>query len=271
MRLAPLYGPGEAAMLIRIIFEYLKGWTQADMIMRGSEELSEYIRGKADAIVDRLLIHEPIQYILGEARWYGMKFIVDRSTLIPRPETEQLVDIIVEDAADVPDMRVLDLCTGSGCIAIALARNLRFATVEGVDISAGALDVARRNAAALRAKVLFREADVLAMRPAPGSFDIIVSNPPYIAEHERDAMSANVLDYEPASALFVPDSDPLLFYTAIARYAMDALAPGGRLYFEINPLYADRLRNEMQAAGWQDVELRVDFRKVTRFLKARRP
>lgn len=270
-RLDPLYGPGETAMLLRIIFEYLKGWTQTDMIMRGSDELSDFIAGKADAIIDRLLAHEPIQYIIGEARWYGMKFIVDRSTLIPRPETEQLVDLVVADAADATDLRVLDLCTGSGCIAIALARNLRFATVEAVDISKDALDVARRNASSLRAKVDFRHADVLAMKPYPDSFDIIVSNPPYIAEHERASMSANVLDYEPHTALFVPDSDPLRFYTAIARYAMTALKPGGWLYFEINPLYAESLRKEMEADGWVDVDLRPDFRKVIRFLKARRP
>lgn len=270
-RLDPLYGPGEVAMLLRIIFEYLKGWTQTDMIMRGSDELSDFIAGKADAIIDRLLAHEPIQYIIGEARWYGMKYIVDRSTLIPRPETEQLVDLVVADAADTPDLRVLDLCTGSGCIAIALARNLRFATVEAVDISTDALDVARRNASSLRAKVDFRHADVLAMKPDPDSFDIIVSNPPYIAEHERASMSANVIDYEPHIALFVPDSDPLRFYTAIARYAVTALKPGGWLYFEINPLYADDLRKEMEADGWVDVDLRPDFRKVIRFLKARRP
>lgn len=270
-RLDPLYGPGEVAMLLRIIFEYLKGWTQTDMIMRGSDELSDFIAGKADAIIDRLLAHEPIQYIIGEARWYGMKYIVDRSTLIPRPETEQLVDLVVADAADAPDLRVLDLCTGSGCIAIALARNLRFATVEAVDISTDALDVARRNASSLRAKVDFRHADVLAMKPDPDSFDIIVSNPPYIAEHERASMSANVIDYEPHIALFVPDSDPLRFYTAIARYAVTALKPGGWLYFEINPLYAENLRKEMEADGWVDVDLRPDFRKVIRFLKARRP
>lgn len=258
-------------MLLRIIFEYLKGWTQTDMIMRGSDELSDFIAGKADAIIDRLLAHEPIQYIIGEARWYGMKYIVDRSTLIPRPETEQLVDLVVADAADAPDLRVLDLCTGSGCIAIALARNLRFATVEAVDISTDALDVAHRNASSLRAKVDFRHADVLAMKPDPDSFDIIVSNPPYIAEHERASMSANVIDYEPHIALFVPDSDPLRFYTAIARYAVTALKPGGWLYFEINPLYADDLRKEMEADGWVDVDLRPDFRKVIRFLKARRP
>lgn len=270
-RLDPLYGPGEVAMLLRIIFEYLKGWTQTDMIMRGSDELSDFIAGKADAIIDRLLAHEPIQYIIGEARWYGMKFIVDRSTLIPRPETEQLVDLVVADAADTPDLRVLDLCTGSGCIAIALARNLRFATVEAVDISTDALDVAHRNASSLRAKVDFRHADVLAMKPDPDSFDIIVSNPPYIAEHERASMSANVIDYEPHIALFVPDSDPLRFYTAIARYAVTALKPGGWLYFEINPLYAENLRKEMEADGLVDVDLRPDFRKVIRFLKARRP
>ncbi|MDE6383643.1 MAG: peptide chain release factor N(5)-glutamine methyltransferase [Paramuribaculum sp.] len=270
-RLDPLYGPGEAAMLLRIIFEHLKGWTQTDMIMHGSDEVSDFIAGKADAIIDRLLAHEPIQYIIGEARWYGMKFSVDRSTLIPRPETEQLVDLIVADASDATDLRVLDLCTGSGCIAIALARNLRFATVEAVDISAEALDVARRNADSLRAKVDFRHADVLAVKPEPDSFDIIVSNPPYIAEHERASMSANVLDYEPHTALFVPDSDPLRFYTAIARYAMTALKSGGSLYFELNPLYAERLQTEMEADGWLDVELRPDFRKVIRFLKARRP
>ena len=270
-RLAPLYPQGEAAMLVRIIWEHLKDWNQTELLIRASEPVSDFMQSKAEAIIDRLLTGEPIQYILGEARFYGMKLRVDRSTLIPRPETEQLVDDIVDDAAETTDLRVLDLCTGSGCIAIALARNLRFACVEGVDVSVDAIAVAADNAKSLHADVLWRCADVLEMRPKPDTFDIIVSNPPYIAEKERAGMSATVKDYEPRQALFVPDNDPLLFYRAISRFAMTAFKAGGRLYFEINPLYAAPLRSMMEQHGWQDVVLGVDSQKLTRYLKARKP
>lgn len=265
-RLAPLYGQGEAKAMTRIIFENLKGWTPVDLAIKANETLTDYMTGKIDAVVERLLRHEPIQYIFGNTTFYGLKISVTRDTLIPRPETAELVDIIVRDNGGRKDLRVLDIATGSGCIALALARNLPFADVTATDISAKALDVARGNARDLRVSVDFVEADILRGEPAgEGPFDIIVSNPPYIAESERADMEPNVLDYEPPTALFVPDSDPLEFYRAILGYAGDALAAGGKIYFEINPLFAAQLAGLARKSGWGQVEIQRDSFGKERF------
>lgn len=270
-RLASRFGSREAAWMVRMIFEDVKGYSQVDMALNGDRDLGEATCKRVNEIVDRLLANEPLQYILGHARFYGMDFKVSPAVLIPRPETEELVDIIVKDADGREDLRVLDLGTGSGCIAIALARNLPFAAVTGIDISADALDVARANAATLKARVDFNRVDILDLHLEPASLDIIVSNPPYITRSERSAMESNVLDHEPATALFVPDDDPLKFYTPIYKAAMNALTPGGRLYFELNPLTADALADRMRADGWENVTIIPDSRKQKRFLSATRP
>lgn len=268
-RLAPRYGAGEARWMVRLMMEEFKNYSPVDMAVRGDFEAGENVERRIDGTVGRLLDGEPIQYIFGRARFYGMNLKVTPEVLIPRPETEELVDLIVKDRGDRSDMRVLDVCTGSGCIAIALARNLPFSQVDAIDISPGALAVARNNAAELKAAVDFTEADALNMQAAEaGKYDIIVSNPPYIAESERAEMDPNVLEHEPALALFVPDSDPLRFYMAIARYAFKALREDGRLYFEINTLYASELKEEMKRMGWNDVDVLADMQKNLRFLIA---
>lgn len=269
-RLLPVYDGREAQWIIRIIFEYLLNYTPVDTAIRRNDPVPSFIIPKADGIVDRLLRHEPIQYITGEAQFCGLHLKVNPSVLIPRPETEELVDIIVKQWGQVPDATVLDLGTGSGCIAIALARALRFPQVTAVDISPEALAVARENAAAFRTRIDFKQADMLDMPAADGQWDIIVSNPPYIADHERSTMDANVTDYEPASALFVPDRDPLLFYRAISRYAATALSPRGTLYFEINPLYVDELRRMLQLYGFSNTVIIADMQARQRFAVAAR-
>lgn len=242
-RLTPLYGEREARAMTDISIEHTMGYTPVDRVLKSREAVSGFRIGQLKAITDRLLKEEPLQYILGETTFYGMRIAVNPAVLIPRPETEELVDMIVKQNPG-SDLRVLDVGTGSGCIAIALARNLRFACVEGIDISDAALETAAANAAALKANVKFRKADALRLadKPAALKWDIIVSNPPYIAWKERDAMNSNVIDHEPHGALFVPDSDPLIFYTAIMEYGAEALRPGGKIYFEINPLFADNLK-----------------------------
>lgn len=267
-RLEPRYGHSEAVWMMRIIMDHLKGYSLTDLIMYGDRSLGEATCTAISNIVDRLLKGEPLQYIIGKARFYGMDFTVTPDVLIPRPETEELIDIIVDREKDTDDLRVADLGTGSGCIAIALARNLPFSKVTAVDISDKALSVASANAAALKANVQFLHDDILSMTLPRDSFDIIVSNPPYIMEREKSTMETNVLDHEPATALFVPDSDPLRFYLAIARIASSALTDGGRLYFELNPLTADDLAARLTGSGWQDVTLLPDSRKKTRFLTA---
>lgn len=261
----------EARAMMRDIWEDVKGWSQTDVLVHLDTEVSDYIIRTFNTIADRVAAGEPLQYATGKAHFYGMTFAVTPAVLIPRPETAELVDIIVSDFGARPDLQVMDFCTGSGCIAIALSRNLPFATVYGEDVSDAALAVACENAKALKARVQFVHGDVLTLTaPDRPLYDIIVSNPPYIAEHERAAMPANVRDHEPAMALFVPDSDPLRYYTPIARYAVQALRPGGALYFEINPLYADAMRR-MLSALFDDVDIRRDSYGRYRFAIARTP
>lgn len=269
-RLTPVYGGSEASWLLRIIMEHLKGWDQVELLMRADKEVSDFLVSSVNAVIDRLLHHEPIQYIFGDTYWHGMTLKVSPDVLIPRPETEELVDIIVKDNQQ-SDLKVLDVCTGSGCIAVALAKFMNFPQVTAIDISQPALAIARENATLQKVKVKFETADALDLgKTLTGKYDIIVSNPPYVMESEKNAMDSNVLDHEPALALFVPDSDPLKFYKAIATYAYTALDDKGRLYFELNPLTANALRSWMSQSGWSDVTFLPDINAKTRFLIARR-
>ncbi len=271
-KLSTHYPAGESRWMVRIIMEQLKGYTPVDLAIKANDEVSDFIAGKVDGIVDRLLADEPIQYIFSQAQFYGMKLKVTPTVLIPRPETEELVDMIVKHWNNRSDLHVLDACTGSGCIAIALARNLPFSHVDAFDISPEALAVADENGKSLRTKIDFYQADALNLSLADSQmYDIIVSNPPYIADHERNAMEANVLDHEPHIALFVSDSDPLEFYHAISTYALKALKPGGMIYFEVNPLYVSRLVQDMKDAGWEEVTTAIDMQKNVRFLSAQCP
>lgn len=248
--MGPALGTGEATAVSREIMFDLKGWDLTQLAIRDGDPVSDFTVGRALDAARRVAAGEPVQYIFQSAPFYGMRFKVTPATLIPRPETAQLVDLIVRRYGGSKDLRVLDIGTGSGCVAIALSRFLPFPRVTATDISAPALEVARENARTLKASVNFHQEDILAAIPRGNSFDIIVSNPPYIAEHERASMERNVLDHEPASALFVPDSDPLLFYRAIIGYAESALAPDGTLYFEINPLYAAELAKLAASMGF---------------------
>lgn len=268
--LTPRYGYDEARAIIGLIYRSLKGWDAIDLIMHETDEVSEYIQGKAREILDRLQKDEPIQYIVGEAHFYGMDLKVDRSVLIPRPETAEMVDMIVDKWKDCKDLRVLDIGTGSGAIAIALSRNLPFSEVTAIDISEDALKIARENAENLKAKIDFRREDVFDFMPEAGSFDIIVSNPPYIDESEKSDMERNVLDYEPHTALFVPDDNPLIFYSRISTIASEALTPGGGLYFEINPRHCEELKGLLRKDGFEDVEAVKDVHGKERFVIARK-
>lgn len=265
--LYPIYGKGESDAIIRIIFHYLKGWDTTQMLIHQSDPLSPFIKGEIDKILQRLQKHEPIQYITGEARFHGLDLHVTPDVLIPRPETSELVDIITDDAGEKEDLRVLDIGTGSGCIAVALARSLKFPMISAVDISAAALDVAKKNAEMLKVHINFIHADIFKWEPS-GNFDIIVSNPPYIDESERKDMDPNVTDFEPASALFVPDDDPLVFYRRIAAIASDSLSASGKLYLEINPLHADQLAEMLKSDGFNTVDVMRDSFGKLRFIRA---
>lgn len=263
--LSSIYGEGEAKAMVRLIFHHLKGWSQTDLIINEDREVSDYTLSKIKGILSRLENHEPLQYILGEAHFYGMNLKVDRSTLIPRPETAELVDLIIHRADTRPDLRVLDIGTGSGAIAIALSRFLRFPIVKAIDFSKDALTIAEENARNLKARVSFVEADVFTYSPSPVYFDIIVSNPPYIDESEKAGMERNVLDFEPSSALFVPDDNPLVFYSRISTIAAQALVHKGQLYLEINPRHAEEMRALLENDGFISVELIKDTFGQQRF------
>lgn len=271
-RLGEVYPRGEALWLWREMLMRIKGWGQVELAIKAGDEVSEYLQRKVEEVTKRLLRKEPVQYIFGMAEFYGLQLKVTPDVLIPRPETAEMVDMIVKWADGRTDLRVLDLCTGSGCIAVALARNLKFAQITAIDLSSKALAVAAENVKALKVKVNLKLGDALQLKDEPSpKYDIIVSNPPYIAESERASMDPNVVDHEPQMALFVPDSDPLRFYHAIARYAMTALVGGGVLYFEINPLYAIRLREELQQQGWDDVVIEADMQGLNRFIHCVHP
>lgn len=265
--LIPLYGQRETEAIIRLIFHHLKGWNLTDMLIHQEDGLSDFVRQQIDEILVRLLRHEPIQYIVGEARFHGMDLKIKPGVLIPRPETDELVDIIVDENKDHEDLKVLDLCTGSGCIAIALGRNLPFSKVTAIDFSDEAIEVAEENSRDLKVKINIVKADIFNWVP-DGKFDIIVSNPPYIKDSEALTMEKNVLDYEPHEALFVRDENPLVFYSRIADIAAESLNPGGRLYFEINPLTAKDLKDLISGKGFSDVQLLRDSSGKLRFLSA---
>lgn len=255
--LAPTCGEGEAKAIVRTVLEVRFGLSLTDIYCGGVERLTASEAAELQGLMARLSAGEPVQYVLGEADFCGRTFRVASGVLIPRPETEELCQWIVEDNQGFKG-NILDIGTGSGCIAVTLALALQGADVEAWDISPDALRIAKGNAKRLEAHVEFNEQDALAPPTDKGKYDIIVSNPPYICAHERQSMERNVLDHEPYTALFVPDDAPLLFYRAIATYAAQALRPGGSLYFEINPIHAADLEAMLRSLHYNNVELRRD-------------
>lgn len=218
--------------------------------------------------VDRLAVNEPLQYILGEADFFGLKFKVSPAVLIPRPETEELVDLIIRENNSQSQLEILDIGCGSGCIPITLKKKLPQAKVTAIDISPAAIEIAKTNSVNNGAAVTFLEMDVFSDSIFEmQQVDIIVSNPPYIADSERAAMHANVKDHEPKIALFVADEDPLKFYTRIFQFAKSNLKSDGLIYFEINPLYADELIKLAFQHKFSSAILLLDMSGKNRFLK----
>lgn len=259
---------GEAQAIARIVMKHYMDYDAVDIVLRGDSVLPDFMPSKIESVVMRLKQNEPIQYILGKAYFYGREFTVTSNTLIPRPETEQLVDMIV-DENNANDLKVLDIGTGSGCIAISLALALKFAQVTAIDILTAAIDVAMENARNNKAQVKFLQADALNLgHLGCEPLDIVVSNPPYVCDSEKVLMEPNVLNYEPHSALFVPDDDPLLFYRAIAQYSLRTLKPGGRLYFEINRQFGSETAQMLTELGFDDVVVTRDSFGNNRFVSA---
>lgn len=264
--LEPLYGNGEARAITDYVLDVCFGLSKADILCGAVEEMTAEKTAELNKIFGHLTEGEPVQYVLGRAEFCGRWFSVRPGVLIPRPETEELCAWITADSKASASPKVLDIGTGSGCIAITLQLDMPESKVTAWDISADALDVARENAQQLGANVNFVKLDALNAKPE-GEWDVIVSNPPYICEKEKKDMAVNVLEHEPHTALFVPDADPLLFYRAITRLAVQTLNKGGRLYFEINPIYADDTCHMMRAEGMTAVELRSDMYGKQRMAK----
>lgn len=219
----------------------------------------------------RLKKQQPIQYIVGHTEFYGLTFKVNKHTLIPRPETEQLVDWIISNHKHQGSgLEILDIGTGSGCIAVALAKNFSKASISGLDISEKALEVAQENAIKNQVLVSFCQKDILETTALEKKYDLVVSNPPYVRQLEKKAMSANVLDYEPGGALFVPNEDPLLFYRKIAQLALVSLQEKGWLYFEINEYLSNEMDALLNEIGFVNIEIKKDFRAVPRMIKCQK-
>ena len=307
--LTPLYDAGEAQAIVRTVLDVKYGMTLTDIICGKVNEISADEERKLEEIIIRLQKGEPVQYVLGEADFAGRIFHVEPGVLIPRPETAELCQWIEEDMAGESTVssgnspqatddarRILDICTGSGCIAITLGLNIPNSEVTGWDISEDALRIAQRNVEMMKAgNVRIEHQDALALpkaaetdnkkmkgnddkevvkpkgeakTPSTQKWDLIVSNPPYICEKEKADMEKNVLEHEPSLALFVPDEDPLKFYRAIAEYASSALKSGGALYFEINPIYEKETREMLLKLDFKDIETKEDAFGKKRMMRA---
>lgn len=272
-RIATSYDDGEARAIARILIEELFGLSYADIVCGATEQLSADDTLRLDTAVRRIEQGEPLQHVLGYADFCGNRFCVNGSVLIPRPETEWLVDEgakLMSTTATSSPKRILDIGTGSGCIAISLKLRLGDAYVEAWDISEEALRTAQDNADALKAEVVFRKRDALRADNTAAPWDLIVSNPPYICDSERSAMDDNVLLHEPHTALFVPDDDPLRFYRAIARYALLTLNIGGNLLFECNTRYAEATGTMLRDMGFEEVTVSDDCFNLPRFVRGRK-
>ncbi len=279
--LEKLYGSDEANALIMILLEHYFNIDKIKIALEPDLRLSESELLTLHFAVKELLKNHPIQYVLGETEFCGLRFFVNESVLIPRPETQEMVEMIASiarrDNACVirTECKIIDIGTGSGCIAISLAKLLKDSDVTAVDVSEKALEVARKNAENNGVNVHFVLDDILNPHVkthgrASQQFDIIVSNPPYVSESEKTEMRANVLDHEPSSALFVPDSDPLVFYRKILEFAQKTLKPDGQIWFEINEKFGKETAELCREKGFKNVEIIKDFREKERIVRAQR-
>lgn len=284
--LKDLYPKNEILSFTRLIMEEICGIPPHHLLFGKGKELSDTEKLEIKEIIEQLKKYKPLQYILGKTDFYGRTFRVGPSVLIPRPETEELIEQILNDLKAGNDLKsegdqkgegsrpltILDIGTGSGCIAVTLAKEWPEADVIATDVSQEALETARENARRLHAPVTFVRTDILSLEKAeadiPFSFDLIVSNPPYVTEREKAEMEPNVLEYEPSLALFVSNDDPLLFYRAIARFGKKKLKKGGRLYFEINASYGPETVGLLEEEGYRQVRLLRDLSDHDRMIKA---
>jgi len=257
--LAPIYDLDEAESFFYLVLEDKKQLKRIDLALNPETQFSESEIAQWNEILEKLKQYIPVQYILGKTHFYGLEFEVNENVLIPRPETEELVDWIISNNSKSGNLQILDIGTGSGCIAISIAKNLPESNVFAVDVSEKALATAEKNAQNNDVNVRFLRKDILKTEDLEQQFDIIVSNPPYVRNLEKEEIKQNVLEHEPHLALFVDDHDALVFYRKIAELAQKNLAPNGQLYFEINQYLGKEMMDLLEEKGFRQMELRKDI------------
>lgn len=268
LQLDAIYPKQEVDSFAFLSFNHYKGFTRSALIIKGNERLSESELLSFIRVVKRLKQSEPIQYILGETEFYGLNFKVNKAVLIPRPETEELVDWIIKSHEN-ENLDIFDIGTGSGCIPVSLKMNISHSRVKAIDISQEALEVAKKNADLNKTEVEFTQLDISDENEWErlGKYDIIVSNPPYVLESEKELMEKNVLGYEPEIALFVKEDSPLVFYQHILKFAQTHLKDGGNIYFELNEKLGQSLIELCSSFGFSTCELKKDLRDKDRMLR----
>lgn len=272
-RLSAIYPPGEIRHLIYMLFEFYLGWEKSKVHLSYNEVIPETALIPFMSAIEALSNGKPIQYIIGSAWFNGSLLEVNSNVLVPRPETVELCSLIKKDYTGMEKhhLSILDIGTGSGCISIDLKKGFSCSEVTATDVSTGALEVARKNAISNHCEINFIQSDIL--NPLDwqglGTYHLIVSNPPYVTESEKQLMHRNVLEYEPVQALFVPDEQPLLYYMAISSFAAEHLAPSGCLYFEINERFGKEVKDLVTSCGFKDVTIHNDFHGKERFISGK--
>lgn len=267
--LKDIYPPDEIKGFILWSFQHVCGFSPIDLSIKKNESIENNKTKVLLTIIEKLKLNQPIQYILGETEFYGLRIKVNEDVLIPRPETEELVDWIIKENKN-QEISILDIGTGSGCIAIALKKNIPSSAIIAIDVSSDALNLAKENAILNNVEIDFRKVNILdknEWKILPG-IDIIVSNPPYILEKEKTLMEKNILEFEPHLALFVPDDDALLFYRNIIEFASDKLKPNGRICFEINEEMGKAISNLLSANNFKNIIVKKDLRGKDRMVKS---
>ena len=267
-RLSNIYPKTEIDTFFFLLIEEYLNFKRIDSVLKPDFDISEDIMILLENALTKLIKEEPIQYIIGKTEFFGLPFLVNKNTLIPRPETEELVEWILNEIDKTNSQKILDIGTGTGCIPISLAKKLSNVEVFAIDVSENALKIAKQNAALNNTKINFIETDILNTNTLPQSFNIIVSNPPYVRELEKVEIKNNVLENEPHLALFVEDNNPLIFYNKIANLAKHQLTKNGLLFFEINQYLGDETVLLLKQKGFSKIELRKDLFGNNRMIKA---
>lgn len=268
--LAGCYEISELNQTMQIAFYHYFGWSRADLVLKKDDIISEKSFLKIIDVITALKTKKPLAQIIGEWEFYGLSFKLNENTLIPRPETEELVQLVVTENVAIKELNILDIGTGTGCIAIALKNEMKTVNVSAFDVSLEALKIATENAQKNKLEISFKQVNILDWKnqDISGKYDVIVSNPPYITEKEKELMHVNVLDFEPELALFVANDEPLLFYDAIADFARTHLNENGKLYFEINENFGEATKQLLIEKGFKNVNVIKDMNGKDRIVKA---